>query len=473
MIKFGTSGFRGIIADNYTKEAVQKIAYALCEIARKEEIKNPEIVVGYDNRFMSQDFAKWASEVLATTMKVKFYSIPAPTPLISFETKNLDFGLMLTASHNPYNYSGVKVILRGGRDCDNEFAKKIERIANKVKLSEIQTKSFDDAVKEKRITIVDNIKSYCDSILKFVDVKKIQKSNIKVIANSMHGNATASVKYLFDKLKLNYELINENIDPYFEHKLPAPYKNNIEDQAKRVVKEKFDLGVAFDGDGDRFAMISSSGKYYDCNFVGAVLYYYLIKVKNMDCGVSKNYAITSLMYRLAESFGKNCYETVVGFKNIATSLLNTDSLIGVESNGIAFKPHSLIKDGPLVAVLLIDAICALGKSFDEILDDIQRAMNFKSHIVEYNYPITDKQKEKINELVYIQKKTPKIKGRKIKEVNYDDGCKVIYEDGYWAMLRFSGTEPLVRVYAEMKDLKGCNELVGHYEKFLGIKTRQQ
>jgi phosphomannomutase len=220
-------------------------------------------------------------------------------------------------------------------------------------------------------------------------------------------------------------------------------------------------------------MISSSGKYYDCNFVGAVLYYYLIKVKKLNCSITKNYAITSLMYKLAESFEKNCYETVVGFKNIATSLLETDSLMGVEANGIAFKPHSLIKDGPLTAVLIIDAICAIGKSFDEILSDIQKGMNFKSHIVEYNYILSEKQKEKIFNLVYVQKKVPPVKGRKVKEVNYDDGCKIIYEDGYWGMFRFSGTEPLIRVYAEMKDLKQCNQLMGYYEKFLGIKTRQQ
>ena len=125
MIKFGTSGFRGILGDTYTKESLQRIAHALCKIVKEDEIKNPEIVVGYDNRFMSREFAIWACEVLATSMKVRLYEIPAPTPLISFEAKNATYGLMLTASHNPYSYNGVNVQIRGGRDCDDEYAKRI------------------------------------------------------------------------------------------------------------------------------------------------------------------------------------------------------------------------------------------------------------------------------------------------------------------------------------------------------------
>lgn len=472
MIKFGTSGFRGIVGDNFTKENVQKIAYALCQIVKEDEIKNPEIVIGFDNRFMSADFAKWTAEVLATTMKVKFYEKAVPTPIISYEAKKTTFGLMITASHNPYIYNGIKVILRGGRDCDDEYAKRIEKIANKAKAKDVTSISFEEGVKSKKIKMVKDIKSYCDSILSFVDVKKIQKSNLKVVANAMHGNSVECVHYLFDKLKLNYEVMNENIDPYFEGVLPAPYKQNVSGQAKKVVSEKFDLGVAFDGDSDRFALISSSGKYFDCNFVCAVLYYYLIKVKGYKCGVSKNYANTSLIKKLAEVFGQNCYETIVGFKNVALSLLETDSIMGVESNGIAFKPHSLIKDGPLVAVLLIDAICALGKSFDEILSDIQKALNYKSEIIECNYVLSDKQRQIINEKVFVQKKTPKIAGRKIKDIDFTDGCKIIYEDGYWGMFRFSGTEKIIRLYAEMKNIKQCNEVVNSYAKFLGLKERQ-
>jgi len=472
MIKFGTSGFRGILGDNYTKENVQRIAHALCTIAKEDEIENPNVVIGYDNRFMSKEFAMWVSEVLATTMKVIFYEIPAPTPLISFETQKANFGIMLTASHNPYSYNGIKVFLGGGRDCDDEYAKRIEKIANKVKYSVITSIPFEDAVKNKKIEYAKNIKSYCDSILSFVDVKKIQKSNLKILSNSMHGNSTACITYLLNKLKVNYEIMNENIDPYFEHGLPAPYQQNLKTQIKRVVNEKFDFGFAFDGDSDRFSLISSSGKYYDCNFVGAVLYYYLISVKKYNCSITKNYALTSLMFKLAENFGKHCYETKVGFKNIALNMFETDSLIGVENNGISFKPHSLIKDGPLVAIFLIDALCAIGKNFDELLNDIQKAMNFKSEMVDYNYVISEQQKESLYKKFFVDKKKPKFSGRKIKTIDYTDGYKIIFTDDYWTMFRFSGTENVVRLYAEMKSLKECNKVIAELEKQLGVKTRQ-
>ena len=206
MIKFGTSGFRGIIGDNFTKESVKKVAYAICELAKDENMKKPEVVIGYDNRFMSQDYAKWVGEVLSTTMKVKFYSISVPTPLVCFETKNMDFGIMITASHNPYNYNGIKVFLRGGRDCDDEKLRKIEKTANKVKVESIKSENFDDAIKSGKIVLANDIKKYCDSILNFVNIKTIQKSNIRVLVNAMHGNSTGCIKYLLNKLKNNLKI---------------------------------------------------------------------------------------------------------------------------------------------------------------------------------------------------------------------------------------------------------------------------
>lgn len=472
MIKFGTSGFRGILADNYTKENLQKIAYALCEIAKEDGLKNPSVVIGYDNRFMSKDFAKWTSEVLATTMLVKFYDFPVPTPLVSFETKSTDYGIMLTASHNPYCYNGLKLLLKGGRDCDDDFAKRIEKIANKVKASTISSISFEQGIQSKRIVIVKDIKKYCDDILSLVNIKKIQKKNMKILVNCMHGNSADCLKYIFGKLKLDCTFINENIDPYFENRLPAPYKQNLQEQIKMVVSGKYDLGIALDGDGDRFSMISASGTYYDCNFVSAVLFYYLVNIKGIKGGVTKGLPLTSLITKLANYLEVNCYETVVGFKNIGKSFMKTDSIFGIESNGIALKSHSLLKDGPLVAGLIVDALSEYGMGFDTVLNELQKAMNFKSELAEVAYPISQKQQDKLKKILFVDKKLPKLKNRKIKNTNYVDGVKVTYEGDYWIMLRFSGTEPILRVYVEMKDMKECNTTLATFEKFLGIKERQ-
>lgn len=472
MIKFGTSGFRAVLAEDYTKENVQKIAMALCKIIKEDKIKKPKIVVGFDNRFMGYKFGIWTCEVLGKYADILFHTKPTTTPIISFETKDADFGIMLTASHNPYFYNGVKVFLRGGRDCDDEFAKRVEKIANQKSLI-VEKDSYENLIKKKKIVENNDFLPYCKSALSFVDLKKIKKSGIRVLANCMHGSSIETVRYLLDALKIDYEIMNDTIDPYFEGKLPAPYKNYLEEQAKRVVKEKFDIGVAFDGDGDRFSIVSSSGKYYDCNFVGAVIYYYLKKYKNYGGGITKNYAITSLYFKIAKMFGEKVYETKVGFKNVAKSLLTTDSFMGVESNGVAFQPHSLIKDGPLTALLLIDALCTIGKSFDDILKEIQTSLDYKSQIVEYNYTLSDEQKKYINNLVFKNKSLPEIKGYKVVDIDFEDGCKVIYENDYFVLIRFSGTEPVIRVYAEMKDMAECDKIAGIYEKFLKLKSRQQ
>ena len=472
MIKFGTSGFRGVLGDNFSKENVQRIAYALCQISKEELGKKANVVVGYDTRFMSKDFAKWTSEVLATTMNVVFYTEPVPTPLISFEAKKYSYGIIITASHNPYNYNGLKIILNGGREADDEFAKKIEKIANKVKLSEIKTIDFEEALKVKRIAYISDIKSYCNDILKYVDVKKIQKSNLKVLVNCMHGNGGNCTKFVFDKLKINYEMMNDNVEPYFENRLPAPYKGNMVELARRVKKEKFDFGFAYDGDSDRFSLVTSTGKYYDCNFVGAVIYYYLIKFKSHKGGVSKNFAATTLIQKISDEFNHNCYNCPVGFKNIAKSFIETDSFLGIEAEGIAFKEHALHKDGIFVATMMLDVICDLEKNFESILSDLVKALRFGSQIEEYAYQITPAQKDKINNLLFVQKKYPKIKGKKIVAVDYSEGCRIVYENEYWAMFRFSGNESVIRLFIEMKNSKECELVAKALEKFIGVKTRQ-
>lgn len=474
MIKFGTSGFRGIMADNFTKENVQKIAYALCEISKEDNIKKPTVVVGFDNRFMSYEFAKWTSEVLAKKMNVSFHTKPIPTPQVSFETKNKDFGIAITASHNPHEYNGIKIFLREGKECDDVFAGRIEKIANKAKTKDIETIDFETAVSTNKVILTDDIKNYCDDMLKYINIKKIQKNNLKVLVNCMHGCAGESINYLFKKLKLNYETMRSNQDPYFGGMLPAPYKHNLTEQIKKIKDEHFDLGFAFDNDCDRFCLISSSGKYYDCNFAGSVIYFYLFKTKKLKINVVKSLTTSSLINKLAETFSLKCVETKIGFKYIAKELLsNEKNYIGIESEGFAYKPHTIIKDGIMTGLLVLDALCELGKSFDEIIQDLQLGLNFKSEIIEYAYPITDSQKNKIIEKLFVQKKIPTLKGKKITKTDYTEGLKVYYDENYFALFRFSGNEPVIRIYTEMKDLKDCENVISQLEKFIGVKEKQK
>lgn len=472
MIKFGTSGFRGIMGDTFTKENVKKVAEAINKILDKRKAQNSKIVIGFDNRFMSRQYAEWMSEVFCTRNTVKFYVEAMPSPAITWMTQEYDFGIAITASHNPYMYNGIKVFLNGMKECDDNVAREIEQIANSLNVDDINHIEYKKALKEKRIIESDNYQDYCNSILSNFDIEKIKKSGLKVLVNPMHGNSTKSLSYLLDKLNIDYIMQNDNIDPYFEYKLPAPYVKNLTQQAQDVVLGKYDVGFALDGDSDRFTLISSNGEIYDCNYLSAVLYYYFLTEKQVKGAIVKNKALSSLVNKVADNFGYKVYETRVGFKHVGKVLEETDAFIGAESNGIAFKNHILSKDGIFVSIAMLELLAHYKKPFHKTLEEIQKKYDFESTVLEFAYPISEQKKKEIIDLLFVKKEYPKFANREIVGFDKEEGLKINYENNYWGMIRFSGNEPVVRIFSEMKDKQECDEMFECYEKFLGISERQ-
>lgn len=471
MIKFGTSGFRGIMGDSFTKAKVQKVAEALVKIIEKKKIANAEIAIGYDNRFMSKEYAQWMSEVLCKRTTVYFFTSSTPSPVLAWIAKKINFTIAITASHNPYMYNGIKIFLSGARECDDEFANNVERIANSINIDEVDYINYQQGVNENRIIETNNYIDYCDSLLTHFNTKIIKKSKLKVLINPMHGNSVNCFRYLLEKLKIDYVMQNDDIDPYFEYKLPAPYVHNLTKQAKEVVKGGYDLGFALDGDSDRFTLIGSNGKIYDCNYVAAVLYYYCLKYKNYKGAIVKNIASSNLLKRISESFNFNCYDAKVGFKHIGKILEETDAFIGIESNGIAFKEHILTKDGIFVGIAILELIAFFKKPFHEILKEVQKEYNFENTVLEFAYPISKEKKSEIIDLLFVKKEYPKFH-KKIIDIDEREGLKINYENDYWGMIRFSGNEPVVRIFSEMKNKKECDKMFACYEKFLGLSQRQ-
>ncbi|MCI5797663.1 MAG: hypothetical protein MR024_03495 [Firmicutes bacterium] len=470
MIKFGTSGFRGIIGEDFTKENVQKIAYALSKYFEEEKIKKPSVVIGYDNRFMSETFAKWLGETLSSLdVKVFLYDHSVPSPVISYMTKIANLGLMITASHNPYMYNGIKIFERPAKEVDDVFCARIEKWANEdINIQNLLDKKHTSA----KIEFISDISEFCESILSFVDINATKKCKFKILFNAMNGNSTECLQYLFKRMGIkNFEYMNVNRDVLFRGILPAPYKKNLDDQVKKLKDEKFDLGIALDGDGDRISVIDSKGKVLDCNFILPVLYYYFVKFKGYKGGIVKNTALSNLSVKLAKVFNDACYDAKVGFKHIGKILSTTDAFLGGESNGIAFKKHIYSKDGLVVTALLIGLMAESGKTIDELLKEIQKLTKFKSEVIEYAYPISAKQKEKISKMLFIDKKSPKLT-KKILNIVGENEYKMIFENDYWATIRFSGTENVVRIFAEQENLKTCEKIIGELEKFIGVTTRQ-
>ena len=472
MIKFGTSGFRGVLGDNFTKENLQRIAYGLVQLLKKDKQDSSVIYIGYDNRFMGKTFAMWVAEVLvAYDIKIKFFEKSMPTPVVAFMSKTSTFGIVLTASHNPYYYNGIKIFKNGG-EIPDEYASKLEKIANSVKVNKIKTLSFQDGITFKKVEVVSSFESYVKSVISFLEKNEVTSFNPKILFNSMHGNTAIVINEICKKISFkNHEIMNESIDPYFEYKLPAPYLENLTGQAKRVKKEKFDLGIALDGDSDRITCIDKSGEIFDGNYILTLLFKYFVEAKKYKGGVVHNTAFTNLISILAKKVGCADYVAKVGFKNIAEVFDRTDAFLGGETNGVALKEHVKCKDGILGAFLLISLISYYKKSFKQILSSVEKELNYKSKVLEFAYPITLKKKEEINEKVFIKKELPKF-NKNIINTSYGDGAKYIFDGGYWAMVRFSGNENVVRIFAEESDENLVLKNIEIIENFIGVKVRQ-
>ena len=472
MIKFGTSGFRGIMGDNFNKQNLQKIAYAVSKLIKDEKVKAPVIDIGFDNRFMGEFYAKLATEVfVAYGIKINFYENSTPTPAIAYLSKEHTFGVVLTASHNPYYYNGIKIFKNGGEIVDG-YAQKIEQIANSVDTDNIKTLEFETALKKGQICLVKHIESYEMSVVSFLNKKTLKNRNLKVLFNVMHGNGTVAINNIMKKLGLkNFEIMNANIDPYFEYELPAPYLKNLTTQKQRVVKERFDLGIALDGDSDRVSFIDNNGEMYDCNYIVPLLYKYLIENKKMKGGVAHNIAFTSLLSYVVKELGQEEHIAKVGFKNIAEKFETTDAILGAETTGIALKEHVYCKDGILSGLLVLDMLSSYEKNITDLLKEVKKKFNYPCKVYEFAYPITDKKKAEIQKKVFEDRKVPCLI-RKIENVDYFDGVKFYFDKKYWAEIRFSGNENVVRIFAEMENDKACHKMIAEIEKFVGVSERQ-
>lgn len=466
MIKFGTSGFRGIIGDNWTKANIQKIGFAFKQLVRentKNVGKSVEIIVGYDNRFLGHESAHWFCEAVACdSIKITMFNVPVPTPVIGLKAvKDFDYGIMFTASHNPCIYNGIKIMLQGGKEADDEFFGKLSK--------HLETKPQFSPLS---ITYTDDTTDYVDKVLSFLDVNKISKSDFKVLFNPMHGSGAAVTEAILKKLSIKYEIMNGNPDACFGGLVPAPYEYNLIAQSKRVVKEKFNFGFALDGDGDRIAFIDTDGKFYDCNYLLAVFYYYFIEYKKQKGGVVKNSLSSNLTSKLCKKYGYDIHETRVGFKFLGAKLQETESLMAGESTGIAFKDMSLVKDGIISAFLLIDAAVTLKKSIGKIIEEIIDLVDFPTHCMEFAYTYNDCERGIIEKRI-LGDCNIKFDSEIEKIEKLTDGVKFHFVGDYWCAARLSGTEPVVRLFAEMANEKEAGAFIKTLENTYGLYQKQK
>ncbi len=462
MIHFGTSGFRAIIGDEFTKENVQKIAYALAKIMKQDKNNKP-IVIGYDKRFMGRQFAIWFAEVMAN-QKIPSYvyttTISSPAVMYAAMVEDFAYGVIITASHNPYQYSGIKICVHGGQDAQPELTEKLEKIANSAK--NVKALNYEQAQKEKLIVDYDNNKEYLKGIQKFIS-KDIKNNKLKVIFNAMHGTTAEHIGELAKAYKLQqFTLLNSDTDPYFGYSLPCPNEETLTDFKSMVVKGHYSIGVASDGDGDRLGVITEKGDYLDYNIVMAIIYYYLIKYRKLKGDVVKNVATSNILDMLAEKFGYKCHTVPVGFKYTSSKMKETNAIFGGEqSGGLTMKGYIPSKDGLFAMSLLLDAMATIKKPLTKIVEEVK---DFAGYISSYR-SVDLKVKNKAKLIKTLNKITPQF-SYKPEHIDKMEGWKYIFEDGSWILIRFSGTEDLLKVYMEFPTEIECERNMKYIHSFL-------
>ncbi|MBQ8311423.1 MAG: phosphoglucomutase/phosphomannomutase family protein [Clostridia bacterium] len=471
IIKFGTGGWRGIIGDDFIKANILRVARGVCRLAEEEKKTDKPIVIGYDRRFLSEMSSRWIAEVMtALHFRVILIERSTPTPLIMFlvQNENLHYGLEVTASHNPSSYNGIKLIVDEGRDAPVETTARLETLITQeydVPCSTMALNAAEDAGLVSYLHAPFN--DFIDHILENLNQTVIKKRALRILFDPMHGSGTYPLMVILQTLRCTVDLINDNKDAYFGGGIPAPTESRLKDLRNRVVDGGYDLGIAFDGDGDRLGVVDEHGRYIDANEILGLLYYYLHAVKGWNGPVVRNLATTHMLDKIAESLGEKCYEVPIGFKYISSGIDRHDAILGGESSGgLTVRGHIHGKDSIYAASLFIEMVCSMGSPTKMIEALEEQFGHFE--LVEANLAFPAERKPEIQKTLMVDKLLPSFPDAEVVRVNYEDGCKVYFSDDSFVICRFSGTEPLLRIFAEASTKEKAQQYITPFRTMLNI-----
>ena len=442
-IEFGTDGWRAIIADAYTFSNVKMLSQAVADYLGTGK----RVAVGFDTRFMSGDFAKAAACVLsANGIEVSLSDRPVPTPALSFAVKSrkFDLGIMITASHNPAEYNGFKIKDSTGGSASHEITKAVEALIGKNALKD----SSSDL-----ITVVDMTKDYVGFIRNYVDLKKIRPKKFKVLVDVMYGAGDSFIAQILKGTNIKLEFMHNAINPSFGRVRPEPVEDNLQELKKRVKEGKFDLGIALDGDADRIAAVAPGGVFIHPQKILGLLALHLNQDRKWSGGIVKTICGTTMIDNIAKFLKVKLYETPVGFKYISNLMEKEDILTGgEEAGGMGVKNYIPERDGTMAGLLLLEMMVYRNKNILKILNETEKQFG-KYYYVRADLHLSKRVEPNKEDL-------PKeLLGKKVVDIKDYDGIKLICEDGSWLMFRGSGTEPIMRSYAEAKSLTQANKLL--------------
>ncbi len=465
-IKFGTDGWRAVISDTFTFKNVAIVSQSISEWINRHLRKKPgeskRVAVGFDTRFLSGTYAKIVARVLAKNgIEVYLSDAAIPTPALSFGVvrHNCVAGVMITASHNPAQFNGIKIKTANGGAASTDITDTLEEYLYK---TEVQMANFEEAIKEKTI-ILHNFKiDYVNFLRGYLDLKKIKNTKFKVLTDVMHGSGNGLMREILKGTDVRLTLMREDVNPSFDGGKPEPVVEYLSGILKRVKQEKFDLGLVLDGDADRIAAIAPGGEFIHPQKILGLLILHLARNRKQTGGIVKTICGTTMIDKIAAKLGLKLYETPVGFKYISDLMISENILAGgEEAGGMGLPNYIPERDGELAGLLLLEMMVYQKQSIKKIVHDMQEEFG------RYYYERFDLKIDKSTVVDLNKIKTMKtVLGKKVVDVKDFDGVKLICEDESWLMLRPSGTEPLVRAYSEAKSVTRAKQLIKFGEALL-------
>lgn len=444
-IKFGTDGWRGIIADDFTFPNVRKVTRAIASYLETAYSKDRPVLIAYDTRFLADEFARTSAAVLADLgWNVKITDRDCPTPVIAYNAKHLNSAgaLMFTASHNPAPYCGIKYIPDYAGPATPEITDTI--VAN----IETASDELPGSNPSGTISTFDPKPDYLHFIYTLLDVEKIKGANLKVKYDALYSTSRGYLDEVLQHCGTQLESFHTWRDVLFGGGMPEPKGEQLVELVEAVKADKADLGLATDGDSDRFGIVDELGNVLTPNTVLLVLARHLIKNKGKSGAIVRTVATTHLLDNFAAKYGLQIYETAVGFKYIGEKMRETTVLIGgEESGGLSVIGHIPEKDGVLADMLVAEAIAYEGKPLSVLVQEAIAEADGPLYNNRLDLHLTEAHKNAVID-AYIKNPPSEVAGIKVKEVGRKDGIKLYLEEGSWVLLRPSGTEPLVRVYME-------------------------
>lgn len=449
-ITFGTDGWRGVIAREFTFDNLSLVAQAAMDWMGREGLAEDGLVVGFDRRFLSAEFAQRVAEIAAGNgIKVLLSEDVAPTPAISWAVKeqNAGAGIMITASHNPPVYNGFKIKERFGGSARPETTRLLEQIVsyNRDHGRSVRSCPFEEARRTGKVEVVDVTTGYLRQLARMVDLEAIRRAAVPVLVDPMYGAGSGCFKRL-----LALDEIHDEVNPSFGGRPPEPIGEHLEELRSLVGSGRYRVGLALDGDADRIGAVDETGAFFSSHAIFTLVLKHLVERKGLTGEVVKTVSSTRMVDLLAQKYGLPVHETPIGFKHICELMLTRPVLMGgEESGGLGMCGHMPERDGVLMGLLLLETMAMTGKGLRRQLEEIM------DEIGHFSYRRIDTHIDPDRKLSLLQRlrETPPdvIAGRPVAAMQNSDGFKFIFDNGDWLLIRPSGTEPVLRLYSEAGD----------------------